>query len=219
MLDLLQANARLPPDQRDVLDAVHTSSHRLLHIADNILDYCRLEADKLKLETTTFNLRDLIEAVMQATQPTARRKGLDLRLELDPALHLPVRGDPVRLRQLLANLIHNSVKFTMCGTVAVAVNQLSENAQQHLMRCEVRDTGIGIDTDMQSRLFKPFSRAGMSTTARLYVGAGLGLAICKRIVDLKGGRIGMDSKAGHGSTFWFEIPLLKTINSQALLGA
>ncbi len=209
MLDLL-LHARLLPDQHELVRTAYTSSQQLLRIVDDILDYSKLEANKLELETTTFNLRDLLEAVMQLMERPAESKGLRLHLHLDPGVRLPVRGDPVRLRQVLTNLISNAVKFTERGSISVSVRRVGETTSQHQLRFEVRDTGIGIAADAQSRLFHAFTQADASTT-RLYGGTGLGLAICHRIVDLMGGRIGVQSEAGHGATFHFEIPLLKVL--------
>ncbi len=209
MLDLL-SRAALPPDQRDMLNTASASSQQLLRIVDDILDYSKLEANKLELEITGFNLREVLDGVLQLMHRPAENKNIRLNLQLDPAVRLPVRGDPVRMRQVLSNLIGNAVKFTERGTVTVNVRRLGETAAQHLLRFEVRDTGIGIDAEAQTRLFSSFSQADASTT-RLYGGTGLGLAICKRIIDLMGGRIGVHSEPGRGSTFWFEVPLLKVI--------
>ncbi|MET1162870.1 MAG: ATP-binding protein [Pseudoxanthomonas sp.] len=209
MLDLL-SRAALPPDQRDMLNTASASSQQLLRIVDDILDYSKLEANKLELEITGFNLREVLDGVLQLMHRPAENKNIRLTLQLDPAVRLPVRGDPVRMRQVLSNLIGNAVKFTERGAVTVNVRRLGETAAQHLLRFEVRDTGIGIDAETQTRLFSSFSQADASTT-RLYGGTGLGLAICKRIIDLMGGRIGVHSEAGRGATFWFEVPLLKVI--------
>ena len=209
MLDLL-SRAALPPDQRDMLNTASASSQQLLRIVDDILDYSKLEANRLELEITGFNLREVLDGVMQLMQRPAENKNLRLTMQLDPSVRLPVRGDPVRVRQVLSNLIGNAVKFTERGVVTVTVRKLGETASQHLLRFEVRDTGIGIDDEAQARLFNSFTQADASTT-RLYGGTGLGLAICKRIVDLMGGRIGVVSAPGRGATFWFEVPLLKVI--------
>ncbi|WP_241688396.1 hybrid sensor histidine kinase/response regulator [Pseudoxanthomonas composti] len=209
MLELL-GNAPLGKDQRDMLATAMASSQQLLRIVDDILDYSKLEADKLELETTTFNLREVLDGVIQLMQRPAESRNLRLQLQLDPAVRLSVRGDPVRLRQVLTNLIGNAIKFTERGSVTLALRRLGETQQQHLLRFDVRDTGIGIPAEAQERLFRAFSQADASTT-RLYGGTGLGLAICKRIVELAGGRIGVVSQPGRGSTFWFEIPLLKVI--------
>ena len=207
MLDLLM-HSRMPPDQMELVRTAFTSSHQMLRIVDDILDYSKLEADKLELETTGFNLREVLESIITLMERPAEAKGLRLLLNIEQGVRLPVRGDPVRLRQVLSNLISNAVKFTERGSVTLNVKRLRESAAQHQLRFEVRDTGIGIGQDAQERLFQAFSQADASTT-RLYGGTGLGLAICQRIVTLMGGSIGVESEPGQGSTFWFEIPLLK----------
>ena len=209
MLEML-SRAPLAPDQREMLTTATASSHQLLRIVDDILDYSKLEANKLDLEITGFNLRELLDGVLQLMYRPAENKGLRLGLQLDPAVRLPVRGDPVRLRQVLTNLVGNAIKFTERGSITLVVRRLGETAAQHLLRFEVRDTGIGIEEDARHRLFHSFSQADASTT-RLYGGTGLGLAICRRIVDLMGGRIDVVSEVGRGSTFWFEVPLMKVI--------
>jgi signal transduction histidine kinase/CheY-like chemotaxis protein len=207
MLDLLQ-HSRMQPDQMELVKTATASAQQLLRIVDDILDYSKLEADKLDLETTTFNLRELMESVITLMERPAEAKGLRLLLNIEQGVRLPVRGDPVRLRQVLSNLISNAVKFTERGNVTLSVKRMRETAAQHQLRFEVRDTGIGIEPAAQERLFQAFSQADASTT-RLYGGTGLGLAICRRIVTLMGGRIGVESEVGRGSAFWFEIPLLK----------
>ncbi|HEU0153813.1 MAG TPA: ATP-binding protein, partial [Arenimonas sp.] len=205
MLDLL-LSSRLQPDQQDIVRTAYTSARQMQRIVDDILDYSKLEANKVQLETTSFNLRELLDSVIRLMEKPAESKGLRLNLQVDPAVRLAVRGDPVRLRQVLTNLLSNAVKFTERGSVTLAVTRRGESRTQHELRFEVTDTGIGIAKD--ARLFRAFSQADASTT-RLYGGTGLGLVICKRIVDLMGGGIGVDSEPGRGSTFWFEVPLTK----------
>jgi len=207
MLDLLM-HAQLAPDHAELVRTAYLSSQQMQRIVDDILDYSKLESEKLDLEVTGFNLRELMDGVIQVMERTAQTKGLRLGLQIEAGVRLPVRGDPVRLRQVLGNLISNAVKFTDRGSVAVSVRRIGETVAQHQLRFEVRDTGIGISPEGRGRLFQAFSQADASTT-RLYGGTGLGLAISRRIVDLMGGRIGVDSEPGAGSTFWFEIPLLK----------
>ncbi|QKW58470.1 hybrid sensor histidine kinase/response regulator [Stenotrophomonas sp. NA06056] len=207
MLELI-ARGPLGEDQRQMLATASASSQQLLRIVDDILDYSRLEAQALELEITSFNLRELLDGVVQLLQRAAEAKGLTLSLQLDPAVRLPVRGDPVRLRQVLGNLLANAIKFTARGQVQLRVQRLGEGPAQHQLRFEVVDTGIGIDEAQQARLFQSFSQADASTT-RIYGGTGLGLAICKRITDLMHGDIGVRSIPGQGATFWFEVPLLK----------
>ncbi len=209
MLDLV-SRGTLGADQREMLQTATASSLQLLRIVDDILDYSKLEADKLELEITTFNLRELMDGVVQLMQRAAEDKHLRLDMAIDPAVRLSVRGDPVRLRQVLGNLVGNALKFTERGGIDVSVRRLGETKAQHLLRFQVRDSGIGIAPEQQARLFRAFTQADASTT-RLYGGTGLGLVICKRIIDLMGGRIGVESEPGAGATFWFEIPLLKVI--------
>ncbi|TXI50498.1 MAG: sensor histidine kinase [Lysobacter sp.] len=207
MLDLLMHN-RLPQDQAELVHTAFLSSQQMLRIVDDILDYSKLEASKLQLESTNFNLRETLEAVLQLMERPAQSKGLRLNLTIDPSVRLPVRGDPVRLRQVLSNLLSNAVKFTERGSVSVSVRKIGESSAQHHLRFEVRDTGIGISAAAQGRLFQAFNQADASTT-RLYGGTGLGLAISRRIIELMGGRIGVESEHGQGAMFWFEVPLLK----------
>ncbi len=207
MLDLLM-NSRLQPDQHEMLRTAFGSARQLLRIVDDILDYSKLEANKLELESTGLNLRELLESVMRLMEKPAESKGLRLGLSIDPAVRLAVRGDPVRMRQVLTNLLSNAVKFTERGSVTLNVVRKGETRTHHELRFEVRDTGIGIPSEKAQRLFAAFSQADASTT-RLYGGTGLGLAISKRIVELMGGRIGVESEPGRGSLFWFEVPVLK----------
>ena len=207
MLELL-GSSKLAVDQQELLRTASASAQQLQRIVDDILDYSKLEADRLDLETTGFHLRELLQSVITLMERTAEAKGLRLSLVIDPSVRLPVRGDPVRLRQVLSNLISNAIKFTERGGVTVSVRRIGETSGQHQLRFEVADTGIGINKAVQEKLFHAFSQADASTT-RLYGGTGLGLAICRRIVSLMGGRIGVESAVGKGSTFWFEIPLLK----------
>ncbi|TDB27199.1 response regulator [Stenotrophomonas sp. ATCM1_4] len=209
MLEMV-SQGPLDPEQRNMLNTATESSRQLFRIVDDILDYSKLEANRLELEITTFNLRETLEGMLLLMQRAAEHKGLRLSLHIDPAVRLPVRGDPVRLRQVMGNLLVNAIKFTERGSVQVNVKRLGETPAQHQLRFEVRDTGIGLDSAQQERLFNAFTQADASTT-RLYGGTGLGLAICKRIIDLMRGTIGVQSQPGRGATFWFEIPLLKVI--------
>ncbi len=209
MLEMI-GSGPLAPDQREMLQTASLSSQQLLRIVDDILDYSRLEANRLELETTSFNLRELLDSVIQLMAQPAQHKHLKLELHIDPAVRLPVRGDPLRLRQVIGNLVGNAIKFTEQGGVVVNVSRQGETANRHKLRFEVIDTGIGLSAEQQSKLFNSFTQADASTT-RLYGGTGLGLAISKRIVELMEGRIGVESDPGRGSRFWFEIPLMKIV--------
>ncbi len=209
MLDIMMS-VKLAPDHHDILRTAYTSARQMLRIVDDILDYSKLEANKLQLETTSFNLREVCDSIIMLMDRPAENKGLRLTLQIDSNVRLPVRGDPVRLRQVLTNLVSNAIKFTERGSVTLVITRKGETRSQHELRIEVRDTGIGISPQGIQQLFRPFSQADTSTT-RLYGGTGLGLVICKRIVDLMGGTMGVESETGRGSTFWVDLPLLKAI--------
>ncbi|MCB1553766.1 MAG: response regulator, partial [Xanthomonadales bacterium] len=209
LLDLL-LGSQLGPDQREYVQTAFGSAKQLLRIVDDILDYSKLEANKLELETTGMNLREVLQGVQKLMEKPAESKGLQVHLQIDQSVRLAVRGDSVRLRQILTNLVSNAVKFTDRGEVVIAVSKKGETRTQHDLRFEVRDTGIGITQEAAEKLFKPFSQADASTT-RTFGGTGLGLVICKRIVDLMGGHIGVESELGKGSTFWFQVPMLKAV--------
>jgi signal transduction histidine kinase/CheY-like chemotaxis protein/HPt (histidine-containing phosphotransfer) domain-containing protein len=209
LLDIL-LSTRLGDDQRDYLNTALQSAQQLLRIVDDILDYSKLEANKLELEAVGVNLRELLDSVMRLMDSPAEAKHLRLSVQIDPAVRLAVRGDPVRLRQILTNLLSNAIKFTDRGGVSVMVSRRGESRTHHEIRFEITDTGVGIAPEAAARLFKAFSQADASTT-RTFGGTGLGLVICKRIVDLMGGQIGVESSPGRGSTFWFQVPLLKAM--------
>jgi signal transduction histidine kinase/CheY-like chemotaxis protein/HPt (histidine-containing phosphotransfer) domain-containing protein len=200
----------LAPDQRDYLSTAYASARELLRIVDAILDYSKLDAERLELETTGLNLRELVSAVAQLMQRNAEAKGLRLSVTIDPNVRLAVRGDPVRLRQVLTNLVSNAIKFTERGAVQIQVSKRAETRDHHEIVFAVRDSGIGIAPDVAAKLFRPFSQADASTT-RVFGGTGLGLAICKRLVDLMQGHLGVKSEPGKGSLFWFSVPLLKAV--------
>lgn len=207
LLDIV-LGTKLAPDQRDYLATAHRSAQELLRIVDDILDYSKVEAGKLDLERVAINLRELLENVQALMEKAAESKGLALRFAIDDDVRVTLRGDPTRLRQILTNLIGNGIKFTERGGVSVRISRRSETASHQELLFAVRDTGIGIEPSSAARLFQPFNQADTSITRR-YGGTGLGLTICKRLVELMGGKIGVRSEPGRGSVFWFSVPLGK----------
>ncbi|MFA7317879.1 MAG: ATP-binding protein [Sulfuricella sp.] len=195
-------------EQRDYAETVNQSAAALLTIINDILDFSKIEAGKLELEVIDFNLLQTVENVAELFAQRAQFKGLELICDIDPALPHRLRGDPGRLRQILANLTDNAIKFTDQGEVAIKVSLQEETPSALLLRFEVRDTGIGITPQAKIRLFQSFSQADGSTT-RKYGGTGLGLAISKQLIELMGGEIDMSSQEEQGSQFWFTARLEK----------
>ena len=194
---LLETN--LTEEQRDFVETIHSSGDALLAIINDILDFSKIDEGKMKLEHLPFILRDSIESSLDMVATKAAEKGLDLTYAIDERIAPTILGDSVRLRQVLANLLSNAVKFTEKGSIAIHV-QPGENADE--IHFSVIDTGIGISSDDMKKLFLSFSQVDASTS-RKYGGTGLGLAISKRLVELMGGRIWVQSKLGEGSTFNF----------------
>lgn len=207
MVDLL-LGTELTANQRKLLETVQFSADTLLTIINDILDFSKIEAGKLALETIDFDLRVTVERVAEMLRERARAKHIELAWHIDEGVHTLLRGDPVRLGQVLTNLLSNAVKFTEEGTVLVRVGKESESDSRIVIRFAVSDTGIGISEEAQHHLFQPFTQADSSTT-RKYGGTGLGLAISKQLVGFMGGEIGVKSEPGKGSEFWFTVPLEK----------
>ncbi len=202
MAELLQGT-ELSGRQRRLAQIITRSAEGLLEIINDILDFSKIEAGKLELETIEFGLREVIEETIEILGVRARAKGMELKCVIESSVPAAVRGDPVRLRQVLVNLAGNAIKFTESGEVAVRVRAVDAGGQ---LRFEVTDTGIGISQDAQAQIFSAFSQADSFTT-RKYGGTGLGLAICRQLVGLMGGEIGVHSTLNRGSTFWFEVRL------------
>jgi PAS domain S-box-containing protein len=203
-MNTLLLETELTPEQHEFAQTVQDSAKSLLRIINDILDFSKIEAGKLDLETIDLGVRDTIDGAIQLLTPRAQEKGLELVAKIDPAVHETVRGDPVRLRQVLLNLIGNAIKFTDQGRVLVRVSCSTETVDDVVLRFEITDTGVGIPREAKKRLFLAFSQADGSTTRR-YGGTGLGLAISKQLTELMGGQIGVESEHGRGSTFWFTI--------------
>jgi signal transduction histidine kinase/CheY-like chemotaxis protein/HPt (histidine-containing phosphotransfer) domain-containing protein len=206
MTELLLAG-ELNAEQRRFAESVQRSGRHLLGIINDILDFSKIESGHMELESVDFDLGELVEDVLALFAQPAHEKGLELATELSPAnASLGVRGDPFRLRQVVANLVNNAIKFTPNGEVIVRVCLLREAARESHVRLCVEDTGIGIAPEVQDRIFEHFSQADGSTT-RQFGGTGLGLAICKRLVELMGGRIRVESSQGQGAKFWVDLIL------------
>ena len=203
-MNTLLLETELTPEQHEFAQTVQDSAKSLLRIINDILDFSKIEAGKLDLELIDLGVRDTVDGAIQLLLPRAREKGLELSSRIDPGVHELVRGDPVRLRQVLLNLIGNAIKFTEEGRVAVRVSRSTETEHDVVLRFEIADTGVGIPREAKKRLFHAFSQADGSTTRR-YGGTGLGLAISKQLTELMGGQIGVESDPGRGSTFWFTI--------------
>ena len=203
----------LNSEQRSYVETIYSSSESLLTIINDILDFSKIESGKLELEDRSFDLRTCIEEALDLLAPKATEKGLDLVYQLDDEVPAHVRGDVTRLRQILVNLLSNGIKFTSQGEVIVQI-RLDPDARQQAapdggicpLRISVRDTGIGIPASRLDRLFKSFSQADASTT-RQYGGTGLGLAISKRLVEIMGGNMWVESVPEKGSAFHFVLPL------------
>lgn len=201
------------PKQIDQLSKINQASHHLLHVINDILDISKIEADRLTLEQANLKLGSILENLRSMVSPKIAEKGLKLVIDIASNLaNLPLQGDPLRLEQILLNLTGNALKFTPAGMITVAVQCAEDHATHVLARFEIRDTGIGIAPEDQKRLFSAFEQADSSMT-RKYGGTGLGLAISKRLAQMMGGHIGVDSRPGSGSTFWFTCRLDKIASS------
>jgi len=196
----------LNPEQRGYAETVRSSGEVLLAVINDILDISKIEADRLELEMTAFDLRELVESVVEMNGTRAQQRNIEIGSFLPVELENRYLGDSGRIRQVLINLVGNAIKFTENGTVYLVLEAVESTDEDTLIRFEVRDSGIGIEKRVLPTLFEKFKQADASTT-RKYGGTGLGLAICRKLVELHGGRIGVESEVGKGSTFWFEIKL------------
>ena len=199
---------KLDGNQRNALQVINSESKVLLGLVSDILDLSKIEAGKLELERTPFSLKELIEDLAGSITAQTRLKGLDFSYEI--AVSVPIRlvGDPARLRQVLTNLVGNAIKFTSEGQIAIEVELVEDREREAHIKFLVKDTGIGISEDIQPFIFEGFTQADGSTT-RKFGGTGLGTTIAKQLVERMGGQIGVESKVGVGSTFWFTAAFVK----------
>jgi two-component system, sensor histidine kinase RpfC len=207
MSDLLR-DTQLNREQADMLQTLRSSSRVMLGLIEDVLDFSKIEAGKVVLERTEFDLHALVNSTCRIVASQAAAKGVDFVLSIMPEVPPAVRGDPHHLRQVLINLAGNAVKFTEHGSVTVHVSVQAETETSVRLKFSIRDTGIGIAPEAQAKIFESFTQADQSTTRR-FGGSGLGTTIAKQLVGLMGGRIGLESAIGLGSTFWVEIDLEK----------
>lgn len=219
----LLKNTQLDHEQRQYVEIMQLSAESLLNLINDILDLSKIESGKLEVEEIPLNLRLVAEEVMDLLVYRVKEKGLGIGCIVDPNIPEKLLGDPSRIRQVLLNLVGNAIKFTQQGHIKITINALSATSEKLTLKILVEDTGLGIPTNKLNRLFKAFSQVDASTT-RHYGGTGLGLAISKKLAEIMGGEIGVDSELGSGSTFWFTITCKsdpnqnRTVYSQSLKG-
>ena len=204
----LALDTSLTHEQRDYLQTSLQSAEALLTLLNDILDFSKIEAGRLELEAINFSLRNAVEDVAYTLAKRAQDKGLEMACLIHPDISSELRGDPGRLRQILVNLVGNAIKFTHQGEIVISAEPLEETEKYVTIRFGVQDTGIGIPSERQAAVFDRFTQADGSTT-RKYGGTGLGLTISRQLVEAMGGKIGVKSTPGVGSTFWFELKFEK----------
>lgn len=214
VVDLINTT-EMSTQQTELVQLLRHSVSVLRSLVDDVLDISKIEAGRLSIEVSSFDLYASVNSLIKLLRPHALSKGLSLHASVDPALDYRVRGDSHHLRQILLNLLGNAIKFTERGEVTLAVTQIKESQDGITARFEVRDTGIGIPEKRLPHIFERFVQADQSTT-RKFGGSGLGTTIAKQLVELMGGTIGVHSQVGVGTTFWFELPLLHDVAADAL---
>ncbi|HSH05073.1 MAG TPA: response regulator [Anaerolineae bacterium] len=205
----LLSQTSLDDEQLDLVNTIQRSTDLLLTILNDILDFSNIETGNIVLQERPFNLTTIIQHTINLVSPQAEAKQLTLNHHIDADIPTQLYGDDIRLRQIILNLLTNAIKFTQRGEVRLDVTHIETNEQQHLIQFQIQDTGIGISPEKQKQLFKPFTQ-GDSTPARQYGGAGLGLVICRSLVELMDGQITLSSQLNFGSTFTLNIPFKTT---------
>ena len=206
--ELISKDEACSEDIRETGSRIFEAAKQLLVILNDLLDFSKLEAGKMSSETVPFDVRDVVDRVRGLCEAKATTKSLNLRVDISENVPKMVVGDPTKIRQVLLNLVDNAVKFTESGGVEIAVEKSDDD-----ILYSVTDTGIGIEEELQKNLFQPFVQAEQSTT-RLYGGSGLGLSIAHQIVSLLGGKIGMASQPGNGTTVWFTLPVKEELSHE-----
>lgn len=211
-LSKILSTTELNPEQRGLMDTIVVSGDNLLGIINEILDFSKIESGQVSLDIVETDLLKLLANVRNLLSFKADEKGIFFKIETDEGIENKVMADGLRLNQIITNLVNNALKFTEKGGVTIRLIRVGEDAEKIKLRFEIADTGIGIPEEVQSRLFTDYIQADASTS-RIYGGTGLGLAISKKLVSLMDGSIGVSSRAGVGSVFWFEVPFTKATQS------
>jgi len=202
-------NSPLSEEQKGLVELVQQSGRHLLALINDSLDLARIEASTLRYQSSEFDLRETFNEVTILLALAAQKKGIALRLRVAPEIPVKLWGDAGRLRQIVTNLVGNAVKFTAQGEVRIEVDLVDQDDEEVRLRCEVRDTGIGISEQNLAEIFNPFFQVPSAYEAK-EGGTGLGLSICQKLIELFDGQIGVESTEGVGSTFWFTAVLRKT---------